>query len=56
MAEDDETKAAYLRGIEQGKLNSKVDNHGLRLSRLEKALLTVITCIVAAWAKARGLY
>ena len=53
---DDEIEKARKKGVEEGKLHSDVENHGIRLSRLEKALMGVMGAIVAAWAKARGLW
>ena len=53
---DDDVEAARRKGIEEGKLQSDVENHGMRLSRLEKAIMAIVGAIVAAWAKARGLW
>lgn len=53
---DEEIEKARKRGIEEGKLRSDVENHGIRLSRLEKGILGIVGAIVAAWAKARGLW
>ena len=39
MADDEDIEQARKKGIEEGKLRSDVENHGLRLNRLEKAIL-----------------
>lgn len=53
---DDEVEEARKKGIEEGKLLSDVENHGVRLGRLERGVIGLVGAIVAAWAKARGLW
>ncbi|MGC1497277.1 MAG: hypothetical protein WA790_15820 [Sulfitobacter sp.] len=53
---DDEIEKARKKGMEEGKLKSDIENHGLRLSRLEKGVISLVGAIVAAWAKSRGLW
>lgn len=55
MSEDDIEKA-HKKGVEEGKLKSDVENHGMRLSRLEKGVIALVGAIIAAWAKSRGLW
>jgi hypothetical protein len=56
VSEDDDIKEARRKGIEDGKLLSDVENHGMRLGRLEKGILGLIGAIVAAWAKSKDLW
>jgi len=53
---DDDIEKARQKGVEEGKLLSDVKNHGIRIGRVEKAILVVVGCIVAAWAQSRGLW
>ena len=53
---EEEIEKARQKGIEEGKLKSDIENHGMRLSRLEKGVIGLVGAIVAAWAKARGLW
>ncbi len=53
---DDDLEKARRKGVEEGKLKSDIENHGMRLSRLEKGVIGLVGAIVAAWAKSRGLW
>jgi hypothetical protein len=53
---DEDLERAKQDGVKEGKLISDVENHGVRLSRIEKGLIALFGAIAAAWAKSRGLW
>ena len=53
---DDDAEKARKEGEKMGRLETTQENHGMRIGRLEKAVLGLLGLIAAAWGKEKGLW